>query len=53
MVNIGFAAAPELAFMGLGAEQVSAVDIRDSLFIEISPEDRAQVTDKKPRLFRG
>lgn len=48
MVDIWFTAATELAFMGLGPEQVSIENVGDVFWFKIGFKNRAQVADLKP-----
>ena len=46
--NIGLAGGAHLALMGLGAEQVGAVDVGYVLGLKIGFQNRAQVADLEP-----
>ena len=47
-VDVGLAADALLPVVGLGAEQVGAINVSDVLGFQVGFEDRAQVADLRP-----
>ena len=48
MINVRFAGGAQLPLMGLGAEQIGAIDVGDVLGLEVGFQKRAQVGNLKP-----